>query len=141
MNDRLRLVALAKPYWPMLLGSVLLMACVGAAHSMQGLLIGPIFDHVLNPLANDTRILLFTVPIFKNTVYLNDIVPPSIQDVWSMVAFAIVMVFLVKGVCDYFGNYLVNYVGVSAVTDLRNRVGQRLVGCQDGLATIPEQKR
>ena len=37
------------------------------------------------------------------------------------------MVFLVKGVCDYFGNYLVNYVGVSAVTDLRNRVFEKVI--------------
>ena len=43
-----------------------------------------------------------------------------------MVAFAILGVFLIKGICDYFGNYLVNYVGFSAVTDLRQtRLRQR----------------
>ena len=35
-----------------------------------------------------------------------------------MVAFGILVVFLLR-VCDYFGNYLINYVGLSAVTDLR----------------------
>ena len=44
-----------------------------------------------------------------------------------MVAFAIVAVFLIKGLCDYFGNYLVNYVGFSAVTNLRNAVFEKVL--------------
>src|SRR5512133_2499131 len=39
-----------------------------------------------------------------------------------MVAVALLGVFLLKGICDSFGNYLVNYVGFSAVTNLRNTV-------------------
>jgi subfamily B ATP-binding cassette protein MsbA len=44
-----------------------------------------------------------------------------------MVAFAILVVFAVKGVCDYFANYMVNYVGFSAVTDLRNTVFEKVL--------------
>ena len=44
-----------------------------------------------------------------------------------MVAFAILAVFLIKGVCDYFGNYLVNYVGFSAVTNLRDTVFDKVL--------------
>ena len=127
MNDRLRLLSYARPYWPMLVGSVVLMAIVGAAHGMMALLIGPIFDRVLNPAAPDTPVPLFTIPIAARTLYLNDIVPSAIHNVWTMVAFGILMVFLTKGLCDYFGNYLVNYVGVSAVTDLRNRVFDKVM--------------
>ncbi len=36
-------------------------------------------------------------------------------------------VFLIKGVCDYCGNYLINYVGFSAVTDLRQTVFDRVL--------------
>ena len=36
-------------------------------------------------------------------------------------------VFLIKGLCDYFGNYLINYVGFSAVTDLRQNVFDRVL--------------
>jgi ATP-binding cassette, subfamily B, bacterial MsbA len=111
----------------MLVGSVALMACVGAAHSMLAFLIGPIFDRVLNPASPDAPVLLFTVPLFDHAVYLSDIVPASFHNVWRSVAFGILAVFLVKGVCDYFGNYLVNYVGVSAVTDLRNRVFEKVI--------------
>ena len=32
-----------------------------------------------------------------------------------------------KGLCDYMANYLVNYVGSSAVTDLRNTVFDKVV--------------
>ena len=35
--------------------------------------------------------------------------------------------FAIKGLCDYVGNYLVNYVGLSAVTDLRQDVFDRVV--------------
>jgi subfamily B ATP-binding cassette protein MsbA len=111
----------------MLLGSVVLMACVGAAHSMMAFLVGPIFDYVLNPTSANTQVLLFTVPIFKHEVYLNQFVPAGISNILNKVAFAILMVFLIKGICDYFGNYLVNYVGVSAVTDLRNRVFEKVI--------------
>ena len=44
-----------------------------------------------------------------------------------MVAIAILGVFLIKGACDYAGNYLINYVGFSAVTDLRQAVFDRVL--------------
>jgi len=129
VKDRLRLLQLARPYWPMLVGSVVLMACVGAAHSMMAFLIGPVFDRVLNKDAPDSPVLLFTIPGLNHGVYLNNLIPSGlgIHNVWTMVAIGILMVFLVKGVCDYFGNYLVNFVGVSAVTDLRNRVFEKVI--------------
>src|SRR5260370_29848831 len=113
VKDRRRVLDLGGPYWPMLRGSVLLMACAGLAHSMLALLIGPIFDRVLNPFSPDVPVLLFRVPILDYPVYLNHLVPAFIHNVWTMVACGIVMVFLIKGTCDYFGNYLVNYVGGS----------------------------
>ena len=36
-------------------------------------------------------------------------------------------VFLIKGICDYLGNYLVSYAGFSAVTDLRNAVFDKVL--------------
>jgi subfamily B ATP-binding cassette protein MsbA len=72
-------------------------------------------------------VLLFSDPVFHRGIYLNDIVPAGIHNVWSMVAFAILMVFLVKGLCDYVANYLINYAGVSAVTDLRNAVFEKVL--------------
>src|SRR5579863_4889268 len=43
---------------------------------------------------------------------------------WSV---GILAVFFVKGLCDYCANYLINYVGFSAVTDLRQTVFDRVL--------------
>jgi ATP-binding cassette, subfamily B, bacterial MsbA len=53
--------------------------------------------------------------------------PPGIHNVFTMVAVGIVGAFAVKGLCDYAANYLINYVGFSAVTDLRQAVFDRVV--------------
>src|SRR5262249_56146884 len=84
-------------------------------------------DRVLSACWSEARVLLFSIPGLGAPVYLSQIVPASVHNVWTMVAFGILAVFLVKGVCDYFGNYLINYVGVSAVTDLRNRVYEKII--------------
>ena len=117
-----RLLRLVRPYFAPLLLSVILMACVGASQALMALLIGPVFDRVLQPESPDTLVPLFTIPGFNHSVYLQDFMPSAIHNVWTMVAFAILGAFLVKGICDYFGNYFVNYVGFSAVTDLRQKV-------------------
>src|ERR1700682_385924 len=127
MRELARLLRYSRPYIPHLSASVVLMACVGAAQALTALLIGPIFDRVLNPGSAEAPVLLFTIPGWKHQVYLNDLMPVSIHNVWTMVAVGILAVFLVKGLCDYFGNYLVNYVGFSAVTDLRQKVFDRVL--------------
>ena len=48
--------------------------------------------------------------------------PGAIHNVWTMVAFGILLCFLLRAICDYFGNYLINLVGLSAVMDLRQDV-------------------
>jgi ATP-binding cassette, subfamily B, bacterial MsbA len=127
MTELLRLLGYARRYGLHLAGSVVLMAAVGAAQALIALLIGPIFDRVLNPAAPDTPVLLFTDPVFHHRIYLSQIVPSTIHNVWTMVAFAILAVFLGKGVCDYLANYLINYVGFSAVTDLRQALFDKVL--------------
>jgi len=127
MSELGRLLRYSRPYTGHLLLSVLLMACVGAAQALTVLLIGPIFDRVLNPASADAPVLLFTIPVWKYQVYLDSFMPASVHNVWTMVAAGILAVFAIKGVCDYAGNYLVNYVGFSAVTDLRQDVFDRVV--------------
>ncbi len=122
MKELLRLLRYSKPYTPHLLISVVLMACVGASQALIVLLIRPVFDRVLNPSSADAPVALFTIPGWHHTVYLDSLMPMSIHNVWTMVAIGILVVFLTKGVCDYTANYLINYVGFSAVTDLRQEV-------------------
>ncbi|MBI3696190.1 MAG: ABC transporter ATP-binding protein, partial [Acidobacteria bacterium] len=121
MTNFWRLLGYVRPYWLRLAASVALMAVVGACHAMIPLLIRPIFDRVLHPDSPEAPVELFRFPGFARSVYLQDLLPASIHNVWTMVAVAILVVFFLKGVCDFFGNYLVNYVGFAAVTDLRNQ--------------------
>jgi subfamily B ATP-binding cassette protein MsbA len=127
MNELSRLLRYSRPYVPHLVLSMMLMMCVGAAQGLTALLIGPIFDRVLNPQSADAPVMLGTIPIIDRKVYLGDLIPGHIHNVWTMVAIAILGIFLVKGVCDYCGNYLINYVGFSAVTDLRQAVFERVL--------------
>jgi subfamily B ATP-binding cassette protein MsbA len=127
MNARRRLLGYSRRYLPLLFLAVLLMACVGAAHGLMALLIGPIIDRVLNPASAELRVHLFDLPISHIPIYLDQIVPAGFHNVFSSVAFSIVAVFLGKGVCDYLANYLINYAGYSAVTDLRNQVFEKLL--------------
>jgi subfamily B ATP-binding cassette protein MsbA len=84
-----------------------------------------VFDRVLNPASADAPVLLFTV--FNRPIFLSDFMPSAIHNVWTMVAVSILALFLIKGLCEYAGNYLVNYVGFSAVTDLRQQVFDRVL--------------
>jgi ATP-binding cassette, subfamily B, bacterial MsbA len=122
-----RLLQYSRRYTGHLLLSVFLMACVGAAQGLTVLLIGPIFDRVLNPASADAPVYLFTIPGWDHRVYLDNFMPMAIHNVWTMVAVGILAVFAIRGLCDYLGNYLVNYVGLSAVTDLRQDVFDRVV--------------
>jgi len=117
-----RLIQLVRRHWPPLLAAVFLMGLAGAMQGLMALLIQPIFDRVLVPGSAETPVKLFTLPLLNHAVYLNQLIPGNIHNVWTMVAVAILGVFVLKGVLDYCGNYAVNYVGLSVVTDLRQKV-------------------
>src|SRR3984957_671669 len=111
MSELRRLLHYVRPYFAPLMLSVVLMALVGATQGFTAILIAPVFDRVLNPASADSPVLLFTVPLFHHAVYLQDFLPMSIHNVWTMVAIAIVATFLIKGASDYLGNYVINYLG------------------------------
>jgi subfamily B ATP-binding cassette protein MsbA len=127
MTEFLRLLRYVRRYVPVLLVSVFLMAGVGAAHGLIPALIGPVFGRVLNPQADDTPVKLFDVPFTTAAVYLNSFIPSWIHNVWTMIAVAILTVFLLRGLFDYAGSYLVNYAGLSVITDLRQAVFEKVL--------------
>src|ERR1700744_3407352 len=108
MKEFARLLRYSRPYFPFIFLSVLLMAAVGAAQALTALLIGPIFDRVFRPQAEEPPVVLFTDPIWHRTIYLNDLMPHWITSIGNMIAVAILAAFFIKGLCDYFGNYFIN---------------------------------
>ena len=122
MTELLQLLRFTRPYAPRLVVSVFLMALVGACHGLVAILAEPVFDRILGPGAAPGPVPLYQIPFTDFQLSLNDLLPSGVDDIWSVVAFGIVGVFLVKGICNYLGAYLVNYVGLAAVRDLRNEI-------------------
>jgi subfamily B ATP-binding cassette protein MsbA len=126
LNDLSRLLRYARPYIPALLASVVFMAIVGLSQGLLVKIIPLVFERVLQPNAPNTPAELFTIPHTHVKLYLNDLIPFA-HNIWSMVAFGILLCFAAKGICDYLGNYLVNWVGISAIMDLRQDVFDRVL--------------
>jgi subfamily B ATP-binding cassette protein MsbA len=123
MNRFLRLLRYGLPYWFQWLPGVLLLAMVGALDTFRVLLFQPIFDQVLRPDAPDGPITL-GLPRSPWHFDLRPMVPQflHLHNAWTVVAFALVVSTLLKGLCDYTGTYLVNYAGFATITDLRNHL-------------------
>ena len=96
------------------------MALVGLLDAGRVLLIGPIFDRVLNPGSQGKNLQLFKLPGTERFLNLQQIVPAHFQNPWTVVAFALVAATVLKGIFDYVGTYLVNYAGFGMITDLRD---------------------
>ncbi len=121
MRNFLRLLRYGLPYTLEWLPGVVLSAFVGALDAFRILLLQPIFDRVLAPTAPEGPIVL-GLPQSRWHFDLRALVPHfiHIHNAWDVVAFAMVLATVLKGLCDYVGNYLVNYAGFGLITDLRN---------------------
>jgi len=122
MRQLTRLLRYVRPYWWRLLLSVTLMALVGLLDAFRVLLIGPIFDRVLNPSSQSHNIQLFKMPGSDRAVYLQQFVPSHFQNAWTIVAVSLVGATILKGIFDYLGTYLVNYAGFGMITDMRDEL-------------------
>jgi subfamily B ATP-binding cassette protein MsbA len=123
MKNFMRLLRYGLPYWFQWLPGVLLLAMVGVLDTFRTLLFQPIFDQVLRPDAPEGPILLG----LANSRWHFDLrlfIPHFMHqhNAWNVVAFALVVSTLAKGICDYLGTYLVNYAGFGLITDLRNHL-------------------
>jgi subfamily B ATP-binding cassette protein MsbA len=122
-----RLLRYLRPYTALLACGIVLIAVMGAIDGLVALAIKPALDVVLNPHSTLQTLALFTIPHTHHVVYLNSFVPHRIHHVWSVFAVALLFLFLLKGVAEYFGGTLIQYVGLSGVTDLRNQVYGKIV--------------
>ncbi len=103
-----------------MLAAVVSMALVGLLDAFRLLLIGPVLDQVLNPASQARALPLLPIPLFGHRLDLRSFVPDQLHNVWSVVAFALIISTVLKGILDYGGTYLANYAGYGMVTDMRN---------------------
>lgn len=127
MSQVQRLLGFLRPYSPRFFLALILMAVVGACEAIVALLIKPVFDRVLAPGADAGRILLFQSPLSSRAIYLQDFFPAWIHNAWTLVATALIVVTLAKGISEFLATYSINFIGHSVVRDLRNLLYSRLI--------------
>lgn len=127
MNSPRRLIALVRPYIPLLIAAVFLMAVVGACEGVYALLIRPIFDQVLKTGYSAAPVFLFRLPFHGRAIYLQDFLPGHIRDPLTAIVIALVGITFIKGICAYLGTYSVNFIGQSVVLNLRNRLYNKIL--------------
>jgi subfamily B ATP-binding cassette protein MsbA len=127
MTNALRLAGYARRYWLLLAASVLLMALMGVMTAARALLVKAVFGRVLRPSLDADPEPIYTIPFVNRPLFLEDFFPPQIHNILTIVAISILVVFAVRGACDYLGDYLTSYVGFSAVKDIRNQVFEKLL--------------
>jgi ATP-binding cassette, subfamily B, bacterial MsbA len=122
-----RLLRYLRPYIPPFALGVILIAFMGAMDGLIAFAIKPAFDVILARHSTTQALTLFTVPGTNYVVKLNSFVPHQIHWVWSIFAVALLFIFLSKGVAEYFGSILIQYVGLSGITDLRDQTYAKVV--------------
>ena len=122
-----RLLFYARPHWLWLGVGVVLMAIVGAAEGLVGLMIAPAFDVVLKPSVSNSKLVLLQLPHGGRTIYLNSFLPQTIHHAWTVFAICLLGLMLGKAVCEYFGATMIQYVGHASVMDMRNEVYAKLI--------------
>src|SRR5260370_14053342 len=73
------------------------------------------------------NVMLFNVHGSDQVVYLQRFIPSYWHNPLTVVAVALVGATMIKGACDYLGTYLVNYAGFGLITDLRNKLYDKVL--------------
>ena len=126
MSQVQRLLEFLRPYRLRFAMAFVLMAVVGACEAITAFLIKPIVDEVLKP-GTDSAGISFSIPWTSHTVQLRDFFPGNIHNVWTLVALSIIAVSIVKGLSQYAATVNINFIGQSAVRNLRNQLYTKIV--------------
>jgi len=127
MRRFFRLLGFGLPYWLHWLPGVLLLAAVGLLDALRMAFFVPILGVVLKPSNPSNALTLFPFAPPQWRFDLHQFVPSWMHNAWVVVAFALVMSTIIKGICDYTGTYLVNYAGFGMVTDMRNHLYEAIM--------------
>src|SRR5215472_11661214 len=122
MRRFFRLLRFGLPYWLYWVPGVLLLAAVGLLDALRMAFFVPILGVVLKPGNPSSALPLFPFAPPQWQFDMHRLVPSWMHNAWTVVAFALVMSTIIKGICDYIGTYLVNYAGFGMVTDMRNHL-------------------
>ena len=114
-----------RPYAFRLVVGVILVAFVAIADGLVAFMARIAWDYVLTPTAPSSQLPLFTIA--GHTLYLNQFFPARIHHVWAIFSIALVVIFVSKGIAEYFGVTEIQYAGHAAITNLRNQVYAKII--------------
>jgi subfamily B ATP-binding cassette protein MsbA len=121
-----RLLSYVRPYSFRLGIGVLLLAFVALADGLVAFMARIAWDFVLTPTAASSQLPLFTIPGGR-TIFLNQFFPERIHHVWAIFSISLMVIFVSKGVAEYFGITEIQYAGHAAITNLRNQVYSKII--------------
>ena len=122
MSQYRRLIILIKPYWSKLGLAMICMVFVSLLTGAQALLVKPAFDGVFLKKEG--------IPSFvKNMIIqlrLGDLLLKKDMEMLILLPIAIILLFSLKGIFNFGQAYLMNYVGLRIVADLREKLYNHL---------------
>lgn len=131
MGDFRKLITFVRPFRLPLLASLALLFLAGIFEVLTTALAIPLFDDVLA--VSSTAV---TEPSSRKLDFLLrylQVLPGGI--LWQL-SIALVALTATKGLCLYFSNYLMGYVGQNVVMDLRNRLFEHVLGQSVGFFSL-----
>jgi subfamily B ATP-binding cassette protein MsbA len=122
MNLYRRLLAMVKPYWFKLVGAMICMVFVSFLTAGQAFLVKPALDGVF--------LKKEQIPEWIKTIitqlHLSSLLLKKDMEMFLLLPIAIILLFLFKGVFEYGQAYLMNYVGLRIVADIREKLYNHL---------------
>ncbi len=117
-----RVLELVKPYWLKLVLAMLCMVFYSVLTAAQAFLVKPVFDGVflkkegIPPFVRNILIQLHLDNFFLKTD----------MEMLRLLPFVIILLFLLKGIFNYGQSYLMNFVGLKIIADLREKLYNHL---------------
>jgi len=118
-----RLLELIKPYWFKLALAMICMVFVSLLTATQAFLVKPALDGVF--FNKNIEI----PPLLKNIIiqlHLENLLLIKDREMLRLLPIAIILLFLLKGIFNYAQAYLMNYVGLKTIADIREKLYNHL---------------
>jgi subfamily B ATP-binding cassette protein MsbA len=117
-----RLLELVKPYWFKLVLAMICMVCLAGITATQAFL--------LKPFVNGVFVRKEVIPpLVKNIIvqlHLGDLLLKKDMEMLRLLPFVIILLFLLKGIFNYGQSYLMNFVGLRVIADIREKLYNHL---------------
>jgi ATP-binding cassette, subfamily B, bacterial MsbA len=137
MNDIQRLLQFVKPYWALLLFSLLLLVIAGVFEVQTTALSVELFDKALPMGFGSSGATQQAIDISQRKfAYLDRMLSLLPGKIVVQLSIALLLFTLLKGICLYQSNYSMSYIGQKVVTDLRNRLYRHVLDQSMGFFSL-----